>query len=378
MKKFLLLFISVLMIISALKVENVFATEKSKVKLIFAENCRQRDGCVFFEEQGNDLIKNNTLNKDQEILLDIVIKNPHKEKINSVSAWIKFDSTVLEAIRINTDSSPFNLASPDGNEINQKESLIQIGRAIAGNSIDEDNILVASVLFKVITDQKVATFLEFFNFQATELGQTGIFSINGVLVENLLSENPQKLKIFLNDAKSNVVEVKNDLPQKIISTKDNANFNAQIERPRNLRIRSEMGQVRLIWEKSNDPRINGYFVFYSTQSGIYFFRRDVGLSNMAVIDNLNDHQNYFFAITSYDSQMNETDFSDEVFATVSNPGSESHPMRGNIFAEGKNFIAPGAETESVGPENIIFFISIITTWIVIIFKPFISIFPTMR
>lgn len=376
MKK-VLLFIFGLMIIATPALFSRVKAADNKIELIFAEDCRDRESCTEFAEENNLLIRQKEVNKGDEIAIDIVIKNPNNLPINSITSWIKYDPTVYKALSIKSDDSPFTLASPDGDKINAKEGLIQIARAAIGSAIIDDEIIVASVILEILTDQKISSNLEFFNFQKTELGQTGIFSTTGLFTENILQEEPKKLRIFLNGATTYVPEGATTIPEDIIpdiggpediENIENPITSKTIARPTGLKIKAENGQVKLIWEKGSDNRIAGYYVFYSTKSGRYLFRRDVSFSNNAIIDNLENGKTYYFAIAAYDSQINETDFSNEVYATVGKKGSESHSFSNENLISGNELVSPNGETEKVGPENILFIALGMTMTILLLFK----------
>lgn len=75
----------------------------------------------------------------------------------------------------------------------------------------------------------------------------------------------------------------------------------------------------LQWSSPGDPRIQGYRVYYGTQSGQYSQNKGSGLSTTTTrytVNNLIVGRTYYFAVTSFDSAGNESDYSAEVSKVV--------------------------------------------------------------
>lgn len=329
----------------------------SALSLDFAENCQSRDGCTFFTEQGDKFVKNGTLNKGERVVVDIAIRNPEKKSINSVSSWIKYNPAAFKALSIEDRDSDFDFPAPDGNKINEKDGLVQIGRAKIGGNLNTEEIFVGSVIFEVLAEQKSAETLEFFNYQTSELGNTGVFTINGLLTDNILTTAPKKLQISLNggaQGDTSVPTTSTEIPTEGIGGPDAVSPLVSADgRPQGLRVKSGDEAIELRWQA--DPKATGYFVYYSTKSGTYLFRRDVGKADHAVINNLHNDQKYFLAITAYDGRLMETDYSDEVYATPGVSGSESHPFLSGNAVAGESLIDPTrGTTDDTGPRHLVF------------------------
>jgi hypothetical protein len=76
--------------------------------------------------------------------------------------------------------------------------------------------------------------------------------------------------------------------------------------------------VSLIWDPSISPDVSGYKVYVGTNSGIYNAPITVGNQTSYTVTGLSDGT-YYFAVTAFDPAGNESDFSNEVSATVGTP-----------------------------------------------------------
>ena len=357
-----------------------FARAANETEIYFAEKCLAGK-CEFFENENGFLKISQNFQIGDKFEIDVVIKNPAKKAVNSVTAWIKYDSEKLRVEKINSETSPFELASPDGNKIDAKKGLVQIGRAAVGQSLFETEIYVVGIVFEVLSSENEMTTLQFHDFRANELGRVGVFSTSGLLTENILQTPPLPLSLFLNSQKPNLPVAQN-LPIENLQNSNSQNLNIEnytteilqnVARPKNLRIKTSNSAAEIIFDAWNENWIEGFFVYYSTTSGEYFFRKNIGKTNFTKIENLQNGQKYFFAVAAYDSAGRESDFSDEVFATIGIANSESAPFAANAFLAGSNFVGPNGTTLQTGPENFLFFAfcaSIFATifWRVLILK----------
>ena len=70
--------------------------------------------------------------------------------------------------------------------------------------------------------------------------------------------------------------------------------------------------VTLAWDSNDEPGLAGYIVYYGTQSRYYDYDVDVGHHNSVTISGLAEDVTYYFAVTAYDSEGNDSGFSQEI------------------------------------------------------------------
>jgi hypothetical protein len=81
-------------------------------------------------------------------------------------------------------------------------------------------------------------------------------------------------------------------------------------------------QVTLGWDQNNEPDIAGYKIYYGASSGNYTQIKDVigKTATSCIITNLTAGQTYYFAATSYNTSLVESDYSAEI-SYNSNPAA---------------------------------------------------------
>jgi hypothetical protein len=83
---------------------------------------------------------------------------------------------------------------------------------------------------------------------------------------------------------------------------------------------SATASATLAWSGPADARVQGYRVYYGTTSRSYLQGQgaglDAGSSTQLVVNSLQSGSTYYFAVTSYDSTGNESDYSNEVTKVV--------------------------------------------------------------
>jgi hypothetical protein len=75
-------------------------------------------------------------------------------------------------------------------------------------------------------------------------------------------------------------------------------------------------QVSLAWDANLEPDLGGYKLYYGTASEAYTQVIDVGKNTQVTVSNLSQGVTYFFAVTAYNLQGAESDYSNEIQNTV--------------------------------------------------------------
>lgn len=71
--------------------------------------------------------------------------------------------------------------------------------------------------------------------------------------------------------------------------------------------------VTLAWDAPTDAsQVAGYKVYWGTNSRTYSFTNDAGTNFTTTISNLTSGMTYYFAVTDYDANEVESDWSDEM------------------------------------------------------------------
>lgn len=264
-----------------------------------------------------------------EFEVEIALKNPGLQNVVSVRSWLDYNENVIEAISIDTEGSPFTLSAPAETEISQDQGLVKLGRSNISGGYAQAEGKVAKVRFKVITPYAIATVIEAYDYQISELGHTSVNIVDQAFPMNILSGEPEALIVNLNPGAQPYSEVDVDAtvtefpPTDVVVT---GLGYANLQRPQNLRVNTGPGYVDLKWDFSNEPELVGYNVYYGKTSGMYTRRRTVGPVNQYRLDGLNNGEVYYFAVTAYDSQSRESDYSDEVAVIINEPLSSTAPF----------------------------------------------------
>lgn len=75
-------------------------------------------------------------------------------------------------------------------------------------------------------------------------------------------------------------------------------------------------QVTLAWDANTEPDLGGYKLYYGTAAQAYSQVINVGKNTQVTVSNLSQGITYFFAVTAYNLQGAESDYSNEIHNTV--------------------------------------------------------------
>ena len=261
-----------------------------------------------------------------EFDVDITLKNLGLQNVISVRSWLEYNANVLDAVSVDTDDSPFTLSAPGETEIDTGQGFVKLGRSNVSGGFAQAEAKVATVRFKVKTPYAIATVIEAYDYQISELGHTSVNIVDQAFPINILSEEPDALVINLNPGAQPYMdqEVITAFPPTDV-TVTGFGF-ANLQRPQNLQVNTGPGYVDLKWDSSDELELVGYNIYYGKTSGMYTRRRTVGRLSQYRLDGLNNNEVYYFALTAYDSQSRESDYSDEVAIIINQPLSSTSPF----------------------------------------------------
>ena len=78
--------------------------------------------------------------------------------------------------------------------------------------------------------------------------------------------------------------------------------------------------VKLTWDPNSEITLSGYKIYYGTLSQNYTKSIDIGNSISGTVTNLDPGQAYYFAVTAYDNEGNESLYSKELHYFIPRDG----------------------------------------------------------
>ena len=84
---------------------------------------------------------------------------------------------------------------------------------------------------------------------------------------------------------------------------------------------SHAAQITLEWDANSEPNISGYNVYYGNASRDYDVTLDVGNWTSVTIADLEDSEAYYFAVTAFNTDGDESGYSSEVCINCASPST---------------------------------------------------------
>jgi len=265
-----------------------------------------------------------------EFTVDVVLKNPDAESVISVRSWLEYDATALEADSIDTSSSLFTLSAPGEDEVSSEEDHIKIGRSNISGGVTDTETTVATITFKVLATSAQTSEISFYDYQVSELGHTSVNIIESGFPVNILSEEPESIKISLNPGATTTTTT--TTPVTTTTATDTGvgggtvTISATLLPPDDLTANTGSGYIDLEWDAPEDSERSGFNIYYGKVSGQYSRRRNIGEYDNYRLDGLTDDETYYLAVTAYDLYNQESEYSNEVGIIVNEPLSSTHPF----------------------------------------------------
>ena len=359
--------------------------QQNEIMLVLEPHCAETDrkACAQFETEDESHLRTPLLNAGDILDIDIVLTNGTAADIQSVKAWLKYDSKILEGRSVQL-SDAVKAPAPGEQNIYKATELIKIGGDL--NPITGDHLALARITFRVIASGK-DTVISFHNFQADGNGQT---AVNGKY-QTLGSENknglslppcadtsvvgcraattpflytePSKLNMILSEKQeagsspNSVLAAENkssasgsvNLSSSAYSSAPSALQSSSSGQPtvrfspgtgagsstfsllqvQNLRVTTRDNQIFLGFDALTSSELSGYNVYYGTVSGQYIQRRTIPPNATSlVLRDLEPGTVYFLAVRAFNAFSGESAFSQEVSVTVGRPETSTSPLTG--------------------------------------------------
>lgn len=308
---------SILCIIIFIPQQVIAASADAELELRFL--CEEGQTCPEVNKTDEIYVVKTPYNKDAEFTLEIVLKNPSQQVITSVQSWLNYDAMKLEGLSVEP-TNVFDLIAPGEKDFDSDNNRVKIGFASTTGGVNQPEIVIAKITFKVLSNQSGPTEITFYDYQVSELGHTTVNIIDDNFPVNILSSAPPGVRIPLNGG---------TLPVNIGGPTNSQGDPIQVDpllRPHELKISTGNQYAYLQWIPSEDSKVKGYHIYYGTKSTKYMHRKNVGGVNSFYLNDLQNDARYYFAITGYDIQGNESDYSDEETIIINHPETSSSPI----------------------------------------------------
>ncbi len=280
---------------------------------------------------------------DTQVIFDIFITNPSKQKIISTQSWLKYDPSVLTWEEIDVWNSAFDFQAPWENNFDEKKWIIKIGRSSTSWWTSEEEILVATIVFNRKTSK--STNISFHNFQIDDSGNVSVRVFSEWFPVNILKTEPKSFYINWNIEKK-VKVIKKEI----------------LNRPQWLKVATWGDYAVLAWKSVKWAK--WYNLYYSSKSWKYLQRRSVGDVLEYYFEDLEQGKIKFFAITAYDYNHKESDFSNEVRVRIGEQNSSTAPLL--LWSQNNKTLSQVKQHVESWPAEVIFWM-IFISWIISLF-----------
>lgn len=115
--------------------------------------------------------------------IGIVVQNPENHPVQSVRAWVKFDSASVQVTDLSLDEERLSLTAPGEMEIDSEEGFVKIGVASA-SPLREGVLNVASFRAKVVGQE--SPILTFYDWREGGDGHVAVLTLSEGKAVNVL------------------------------------------------------------------------------------------------------------------------------------------------------------------------------------------------
>lgn len=102
----------------------------------------------------------------------------------------------------------------------------------------------------------------------------------------------------------------------------------------NVAVSTTNGSALVAWQTLLQPGVAGYYVYYSSVSGVYTQRRTLSAAATGdEIGNLQNGERYFFAVRAFNMAGEQSDYSREVAVVIGQPDTSTAPLNAVMMAQ---------------------------------------------
>lgn len=108
--------------------------------------------------------------------------------------------------------------------------------------------------------------------------------------------------------------------------------------------------IFISWNMNSEDDLKGYKLYYGNESKKYQAVIDAGLMTDYTFDDLQAGKDYYFTVTAYDTNYNESEYSEEVFVSLKNSSATENLYKVNFKNSCYNFpnpFVPGKELTAI-------------------------------
>ena len=121
---------------------------------------------------------------------------------------------------------------------------------------------------------------------------------------------------------------------------------------------SRAEEVTLAWDPNSEEDLEGYRLYYGFRSGTYAVTIDVGNTTTNKVFLAFGSETFFFAVTAYNTNKLESDFSNEVsFVAPEEPGSTVATIRSTLFTDEDHPVNIPWENAFLDPETVVVYVA---------------------
>lgn len=291
--------------------------------------------------------------------MDVIIFNPNGATIKNGKFWLSYDPQALDGVSIEMGKN-FPTETPGEADFSPADGLVKLtATAETGHEPNAKVIDVARVQFTVAKLTRGGlTPIGFYDPQPDTVGHTYAVAALGTEDKNILSQDIGSLIVLLSKTSSSTVtssSAKSASTQSTSSVSSTATTtsssvssaeamssmssestsslmpaaptNFVLLQVQNFRAGTDGGTIALAWDRLNSSETAGYNIYYGTQKGRYIQRESVTPDSVSdVIRGLPENTVYYLAIRAFNTQNEESAFSQEVMIRTGDPTSSTAPL----------------------------------------------------